>query len=282
MRFCYGSPLRQEEKGMTRDEMVRWRHWLDGHEFVQALGDGEGQGGLLCRSPWCHKEQDRTERLNNSSKWANRGVYKENANNIWISSKYKSLFRLTQSCPKCVPRKLATVTIKMKGGFRAHANLGNCGLDSQPRFSAAGLLRAFNRRRYKLWTWLIRAMCHPWHLSLPHFSSPIHGQFLMILSFKHFLNYFISTWNSWNLGCSILAWQFHFLNISWISSRLPTELPQKPGPNDLRLRFTARPYWQASPHPLGALQAAVHSAAAEGLPKHRLDYASSLIAERLQ
>ena len=262
--------------------MVRWRHWLDGHEFVQAPGDGEGQGGLLCHSPWGHKEQDRTERLNSSSKWANRGVYKENAHNIWISSKYKSLFRLTQSCPKCVPRKLATVTIKMKGGFRAHVNLGNCGLDSQPRFSAAGLLRAFNRRRYKLWTWFIQAMCHPWHLSLPHFSSPIHGQFLMTLSFKHFLNYFISTWNSWNLGWSILAWQFHFLNISWISSRLSTELPLKPGPNDLCLWFTARPYWQVSPHPLGALQAAVHSAAAEVLPKPRLDYASSLIAERLQ
>ena len=35
---------RQEEKGMTEDEMVGWHHWLNGHEFEQALGDGDGQG----------------------------------------------------------------------------------------------------------------------------------------------------------------------------------------------------------------------------------------------
>ena len=49
---------RQEEKGMTEDEMVEWRHWLNGHEFEQALGDGEGQGRLACCSPWGHKESD--------------------------------------------------------------------------------------------------------------------------------------------------------------------------------------------------------------------------------
>ena len=39
---------RQEEKGTTEDEMVGWHHWLNGHEFEQALGDGEGHGGLAC------------------------------------------------------------------------------------------------------------------------------------------------------------------------------------------------------------------------------------------
>ena len=39
-----GKDWRQEEKGMTQDEMVGWHHWLDGHEFAQALRDGEGQG----------------------------------------------------------------------------------------------------------------------------------------------------------------------------------------------------------------------------------------------
>ena len=38
--------------GKTEDEMVGWHHRLNGHEFEQALGDGEGQGGLLCCSPW--------------------------------------------------------------------------------------------------------------------------------------------------------------------------------------------------------------------------------------
>ena len=42
---------RQEEKGMTEDEMVGWHHWLNGHEFDQTLGDSEGQGSLVCCSP---------------------------------------------------------------------------------------------------------------------------------------------------------------------------------------------------------------------------------------
>ena len=41
-----GKDWRQEEKGVTEDEMVGWHHWLDGHEFEQALGVGEGQGSL--------------------------------------------------------------------------------------------------------------------------------------------------------------------------------------------------------------------------------------------
>ena len=49
---------------MTEDEMVGWHHQLDGLEFEQALGDGDGQGSLLCYSPWGHKESDMTEQLN--------------------------------------------------------------------------------------------------------------------------------------------------------------------------------------------------------------------------
>ena len=49
---------------MTEDEMVGWHHQLDGHEFEQALGVGDGQGSLACCSPWAHKELDVTERLN--------------------------------------------------------------------------------------------------------------------------------------------------------------------------------------------------------------------------
>ena len=53
-----------KQKGMTEDEMVGWNHWLDGHEFEQALGGGDGQGSLACYSPWSRKESDTTERLN--------------------------------------------------------------------------------------------------------------------------------------------------------------------------------------------------------------------------
>ena len=49
---------------MTKDEMVGWHHRLDGHEFEQVLGVGDGQGSLACCSPWCHTELDMTERLN--------------------------------------------------------------------------------------------------------------------------------------------------------------------------------------------------------------------------
>ena len=47
-----------------QDEMVGWHHWLDGHEFEQVLGVGDGQGGLVCCSPWGLKWLDTTERLN--------------------------------------------------------------------------------------------------------------------------------------------------------------------------------------------------------------------------
>ena len=47
-----------------QDEMVGWHHQLDGHEFEQALGVGDGQGSLVCCSPWGCKELDMTEQLN--------------------------------------------------------------------------------------------------------------------------------------------------------------------------------------------------------------------------
>ena len=50
---------RQEEKGMTEDEMFGWHHRLDEHEFAQAPGVGDGQGSLAYCSPWGHKELDR-------------------------------------------------------------------------------------------------------------------------------------------------------------------------------------------------------------------------------
>ena len=56
----------QEEKGASQDEMVGWHHQLNGHEFEQTQGDGEGQGCLACCHPWACKESDMTEWLNNN------------------------------------------------------------------------------------------------------------------------------------------------------------------------------------------------------------------------
>ena len=59
-----GKDWRQEEKGMTEDEMVGWHYQLNRDEFKQAPGVGDGQGGLVCYSPWGRKKSDTTEQLN--------------------------------------------------------------------------------------------------------------------------------------------------------------------------------------------------------------------------
>ena len=52
---------------MTEDKMVGWHHQLNGHEFEQTLGKGEGQVSLVCRSSWGHKESNMTQQLNNKT-----------------------------------------------------------------------------------------------------------------------------------------------------------------------------------------------------------------------
>ena len=59
-----GKDWKQEEKGTTEVRMIGWHHRLDGHEFEQAPGVGDGQGSLACCSPWHCKEFDTTEQLN--------------------------------------------------------------------------------------------------------------------------------------------------------------------------------------------------------------------------
>ena len=59
-----GKDLRQEEKGITEDEMVGWHHQLNGHELEQTPGVGDGQGGLAYCSPWGRKELDTIGQLN--------------------------------------------------------------------------------------------------------------------------------------------------------------------------------------------------------------------------
>ena len=59
-----GKDWRQEEKGITEDEMVRWHHRLNGHGFGWTPGVGDGQGGLACCGSWGQKESDMTEWMN--------------------------------------------------------------------------------------------------------------------------------------------------------------------------------------------------------------------------
>ena len=68
-----GKDWKQEKKGTTEDEMVGLHHRLKGHEFEQALGDGDGQGSLVCFSPWGCKESDMTEQLKTNRWWGGQG-----------------------------------------------------------------------------------------------------------------------------------------------------------------------------------------------------------------
>ena len=61
-----GKDWQQEEKGAADNEMVRWHHQLNGHEFEQTPGDSEGQRCLMCHSPG-HKVSDTTYQLNNNN-----------------------------------------------------------------------------------------------------------------------------------------------------------------------------------------------------------------------
>ena len=58
-----GRDWRWEEKGTIEDELVGWHHWLNGHEFGQTPGVGDGQAGLACCGLWGCKELDMTEQL---------------------------------------------------------------------------------------------------------------------------------------------------------------------------------------------------------------------------
>ena len=70
--------LEKIEGRRTKDEMVGWHHRLNEHEFEQALGAGDGQGSLVCCSPWGHKESNMTEQLN----WT-----ESDQRNIWVVGK---------------------------------------------------------------------------------------------------------------------------------------------------------------------------------------------------
>ena len=60
-----GKDWKQKEKRASEVEMVGWHHWCKGHELGQTPGDGGGQGGLVCCSPWDHKQWETSWRLNN-------------------------------------------------------------------------------------------------------------------------------------------------------------------------------------------------------------------------
>ena len=90
-----GKDWRQEEKGLTEDEMVGWHHWLDGRESEWTPGVGDGQGGLACCDSWGSKESDTTEWLN----WTELGlgnILEFRNHKVWMWSRY--CFKTTARC----------------------------------------------------------------------------------------------------------------------------------------------------------------------------------------
>ena len=81
-----GKDWRQEEKGKTKNEMVGWHRWLNGHEFEQAPVVGDGQGGLLCCSPRGRKELDWNE-LNWTGGRERRGWGEKQASVHWCKGR---------------------------------------------------------------------------------------------------------------------------------------------------------------------------------------------------
>ena len=64
---CDGRKDWKQKKRVAENEMVEWHHQCNGHELEQTLGNGEGQGGLACCSPWGHEELGTTARLHNTT-----------------------------------------------------------------------------------------------------------------------------------------------------------------------------------------------------------------------
>ena len=63
---------------MRENEMVGWHHRLNGYEFEQTPGNGEGQGIMVCCSPWEHKESDKAEQLKNNE-FLHQSISEKNA-----------------------------------------------------------------------------------------------------------------------------------------------------------------------------------------------------------
>ena len=101
-----GKDWRQEEKGMTENEMVGWHHQLYGHEFEQAPGAGDGQGSLACCSPWGRRvRHDWVTELNWTSYW-DRPCYQSHPQNFSLNSKFLLFIFLRFLCPlRSVERK---------------------------------------------------------------------------------------------------------------------------------------------------------------------------------
>ena len=154
-----GKDWRQEKKGTTEDEMVRWHHRLDGHGFGWTPGVGDGQTGLACCGSWGCKESDTTEQLNwtesqtklKSQKFIN--IYIHNTVRIWLTNS-----EVAQSCPTlCDSMDCSPPGSSVHGNFPGKSAGVGCHFLFQGIFLTQGLNPSLPHRRQTLYR-----LSHQW------------------------------------------------------------------------------------------------------------------------
>ena len=93
----------QKEKRTLVDKMAGWQHQCNGHEFGQTSGNGEGQGGLACCSPWGRQEVDTTGQLNNNNRYSIPILFTRKLSFHGLSYNYKSFQGTTLTCTLRLP-----------------------------------------------------------------------------------------------------------------------------------------------------------------------------------
>ena len=140
--------LKAGREGMTEDQMVGWHYWLDGHECEQTLGDGEGQGGLACCSPWGRKESDTTERLNNNKSISWKTIFPWTEVGEWLRNDSSAFYLL------CSLFLLLFHQLHLWSSGIRFGNLGTPALPNQP-ISHNNFISIFNKSFFCDQGWLL-------------------------------------------------------------------------------------------------------------------------------
>ena len=89
-----GKDWGQEEKGTTEDRMVGWHHWLNGHEFEQVPGDGDGQGSLVCCSPWGERVAHVWVIEQHNQNWLEELLWLNNVTSVHLSANIRTQMQI--------------------------------------------------------------------------------------------------------------------------------------------------------------------------------------------
>ena len=135
-----------------KDEMVGWYHQLDGHEFEQAPGVGDGQGSLVCCTPWGHKESDMTEQLN----WTQLRVGRMQNH---PASPFQS--RVTVTTNKC-PRGAGNERITPQRQSRGSTAASRVGSSHLRAFESCKILRLKQITHYRQIKWINNLFIRNW------------------------------------------------------------------------------------------------------------------------